>query len=171
MSRSSSGRTAREAVISARTCANSGTATVVTPATVDGVGLDLFDELVAFLDVTTAFVGGTSPTMDIYLQRAVRPNADPTVDADWEDLYHFTQVVSATLQRLVGLPAVKTVTAEPGATQGHARTLDTLAAESGLPGHWGDKLRVREKIGGTVGTACVYSLYFTGLRKSGAEFG
>src|SRR5689334_21478016 len=105
MPRSRSGRTARETVISGRTAAASGTATLTevqgnetrqAVETVDGEPLDLFDELVVYLEVTAAFAGGTAPTMDLYIQRALRPNADPTVDADWDDFYHFPQVTTGT---------------------------------------------------------------------------
>jgi hypothetical protein len=163
MSRSVSTRTARSTAVAGRTSATSGTATVVTADNVDGIALDLFDELVAYLDATA--LAGTAPTMDVYLQRAIRTNADPTVDSDWEDFYHFPQVTTSAVLLVVNIPAVKTVGSDALTTAGHARVLEALAADSLRPGHWGDKLRVREKMGGTVTTPSTWSLYLTGLRK------
>src|SRR5690349_7662076 len=177
MSRSRSGRTARETVIAARVAAASGTATLSVAQenesrqaveTVDGEALDLFDELAVYLEVTAAFAGGTSPTMDLYLQWALRPNADPTVDADWDDFYHFPQVVTGTTPKLyVGFEAWKAQAgaSELLATGSHVAAIETLAADSQRPGHWGDKLRVREKMGGPVSTPCTYSLHLVGLAR------
>src|SRR6266542_2526052 len=127
MSRSRSGRTARETVIAARVAAASGTATV-------------------------PVVQGNESRQ--------------TVDADWDDFYHFPQVVTGTTPKTsAGFEAWKAQAgaSELLATGSHAVAIETLAADSQRPGHWGDKLRVREKMGGTVSTACTYSLHFVGL--------
>jgi hypothetical protein len=166
MSRSRSGRTAREAVIAGRTSATSGTATVPAGAsiqTIDGIQLDFFEDLVAYLDATG--LAGTAPTMDVYLQRALRPNADPAVDADWEDFYHFPQVTTSAVLLAVTFPLVKTVANDAPTAQGHTRVLEAIAADAGRPSHWGDALRVREKMGGTVTTPSTWSLYLMGMRK------
>ena len=152
--------------VNARTSATSGTATVVTVYTIGtpAAPLSLFDELTVYLDVTTA-LAGTTPTMNLYLQRAIRPNADPATDADWEDFYASLQVTTGIVQHVVTLPSylASAPAVAPNAVT-HTRSLDTMTADSLRQGHQGHGLRIREKIGGTVTQAAVYSIYARGVR-------
>ncbi len=157
-------RTIREKVISARTSATTGTSKVLQALLVGGHALDEFEELIAYLDVNTALVG-TTPTMDIYLQRAVTDTPDEDTDADWEDFYAFPQAVAATMEKTVHLPLQRTGS-DDVAGAGGDREMATLTADTLKPGHWGDRIRVVEKMGGTVTTSAVYDLTLTGtLRK------
>ena len=162
-------RTKREKVISAKTSATSGTSTPRIVESVNNVPLDEFEELLIYLNVTTALIG-TAPTMDIYLQRAIAPNPAVATDADWEDIYAFPQVVAALVEHITHLPVQRGEAPETATGHSHVRTLDTLIADSVRVGHWGDQIRIREKIGGVVTTEAVYDLSITGIRKSPKKF-
>ncbi|KKL08409.1 hypothetical protein LCGC14_2576160 [marine sediment metagenome] len=158
-------RTKREKVISARTSATSGTSTPKTVTEVDSVPLDEFEELLIDLNITTALVG-TTPTMDIYLQRGLVPNPDPATDADWEDIYAFLQIATSLVRHVTHLPLQRGEAVETATGHSHMRTLEALTADSVRIGYWGDQLRIREKMGGTVTTEAVYDLSVTGKLRS-----
>src|SRR5207249_1712531 len=123
------------------------------------------DELLVYLQVTQAMTG-TSPTMDIYLERPVVPNADPANSAHWDDLYHFTQVGTSANEEVTVLPiprqssATVSTTGDIGATRG----VQALAADTAKNGHWGDRLRIAEVMGGTITQQAIYSLHARGVR-------
>ena len=165
------GRTKREKVISARTSATGGTAKAKNVTGIQNVPLDEFEELLVYLDINTALVG-TSPTMDIYLQRAVTDTPDEDTDTDWDDLFAFPQVTTSLVEHVVALPAhiISSTTgglrAALSAVRGHA----ALTTNSAKLGHWGSQIRIVEKMGGTVTTAAVYDVTITGIRKSPKQF-
>src|SRR3989337_4311615 len=161
---------AREKVISAQTSAASGTnvrATISRIADPNGevVSLVLADELLVYLDVNTALVG-TAPTMDIYLQMAVVPNPNPATDAHWTDIAAFAQVTTALVEKLLALPYTQ-VGAATGAGRAAAnardRTHATITADTMYPTHWGDQIRMVEKMGGTVTTQAIYDVTITAI--------
>lgn len=162
------GRTKREKVISARTSATTGTAKVVSVLELQDTFLDEFEELSVYLDINTALVG-TTPTMDIYLQRAVTDTPDEDTDADWEDFYAFPQATTSLIEKTILLPLSR-AGSDDAATAGGDREMATLTADTLKPGHWGDQIRIVEKMGGTVTTAAVYDVTITGVRKSPKRF-
>lgn len=150
---------ASETVVSARTSATSGTTTVVTVTRVDDMPLRRLSRLLVRMNVTQA-MAGTTPTMDIYLQRALAPSPGAS---DWEDFYHFPQVTTSLTDRVLTLPLPEAQDADASlATYSRARAIETLAADTCLGGYWGDQIRIREVIGGTVSTAAIYSIYMVG---------
>ncbi|KKM91625.1 hypothetical protein LCGC14_1226730 [marine sediment metagenome] len=157
-------RTIREKIISARTSATSGTAQVAHILLIGGHAPDEFEELRAYLDVNTALVG-TTPTMDIYLQRAVTDTPDEDTDADWEDFYAFPQAVAALMEKTVHIPLGRQGS-DDVAGAGGDRDMATLTADTLKPGHWGDRIRVVEKMGGTVTTSAVYDLTLVGTLRA-----
>ncbi len=155
-----------ETWISARTSAASGqTTTVVTVAKINTMSLWDVDELLVYLQVTTALTG-TTPTMDIYLQRPVVPNADPATAANWDDLYHFTQVQTSLNEEVTVLPIPRQSSATVSTTGdiGATRSLQTLAGDTAKNGHWGDRLRIVEVMGGTITQNAIYNLHARGVR-------
>ena len=152
----------RETVISGRTSAASGTLAVATLLTLGGRALNEFKELLIYLNVTTA-LAGTTPTMDLYLQRAVVPNPVAATDAHWDDLYAFPQVITALIERIVHLPVSAAVVVSAATAHALTRQMAGMVADSAKLGHWGDRIRIVEKMGGTVTTAAVYSIHITGI--------
>ena len=157
-------RLKREKVISARTSATTGTAKVAHLLFLGGRHIEEFEEIIAYLDVNTA-LAGTSPTMDIYLQRAVTDTPDEDTDADWEDFYAFPQAVAGLIEKTVHIPLGRQGSDDVAAAGGD-REMATLTADTLKPGHWGDRIRVVEKMGGTVTTAAVYDLTLTGILRT-----
>ena len=158
------GRVVREKVISARTSATTGAAKVLNVLHVGGRLVEEFKELIAYLDVNTA-LAGTSPTMDIYLQRAVTDTPDEDTDADWEDFYAFPQAVAGLIEKTVHIPLGRQGS-DDVAGAGGDREMATLTADALKPGHWGDQIRIVEKMGGTVTTAAVYDITITGILRT-----
>ncbi len=159
---------ARQKVIDAQTSAASGTnvrATVIEVTDPSGrvIPLSIVDELFIYVHLTVALVG-TSPTMNLYLQRAVVPDPDPTVDADWTDFYAFFQITTSLSEFVATIPVYDMgyVSNSPGANQRN-RVHATLAANTQITGHWGDRIRIVEKMGGTVTTQAVYDVVFTAI--------
>lgn len=138
--------------------------TVATIRTVAGKPIQRIEQMRVRLKVTTAPIGDT-PTLDVYLQRPVGANADPTVAADWEDFYHFPQVTTATVDKVVTLPLplAQDVDASLG-SMSRARAVEALAADTVLGGHWNGPIRIREVVatGGVITTAGVYDIEMTG---------
>jgi hypothetical protein len=155
-----------EKVVSAHSAGLLATAgaTVATIREIDKKPLALFDELRARLHVTTAAIGST-PTLDVYLQRAVAADPDPTDDSHWEDFYHFAQVTTATVDKIVSLPLplAQDVDASLG-SMSRTRGVVALAADTALGGHWMGPIRIREVVttSGTITTAAVYDIEFVG---------
>lgn len=157
-------RTKRGTWVDARTSELSGTTVLGIVDEIDEYALEGFEELLLHLSVTTA-LQGSSPTMDLYLQRAIRPNPDVDTDAHWADYYRVDQVGNNTLyERQQTWPVkgiainLKAANVDSPVEQAGA----TLAMEELYVGHWHDRLRIVEKMGGTVTTAAVYSIYVTG---------
>lgn len=160
----------RESVVGGATVRTAPTAaatvTVVTVMDIEGKALMLFRELIVRMEVTRAMTG-SSPTMDVYLQRAIRPDPDATDDNDWEDWLHFPQVTTAAMDKVAYAPA-----ALPAATTAHNMELrngirdqavESMGDNRLVAGHWGDRLRVREKITGTVTQAAQWHLHLIGM--------
>ena len=151
-----------ETVITAR---NAGTtAQTATAATVTSVGdrdLNIMQELNLRLEVTTK-PEGSSPTFDLYLQRATQPS--PGGD-DWQDFYHFPQVTDGAvvdLEVVLPLPRAADVDGSLG-SYSNAVVQESLAADTVIAGHWGEQIRIREVVGGTSLTqGCVYSVHVVG---------
>ena len=161
------GRTKQETLVSTRTSETTGTAVVATPTLLEGVPLDEFGELLIYLQVTTALVG-TSPTMRIYLQRAVVPNPDESIDAHWTDIYCFLEITPASSQEEVVLFPIRPwgPTVQEIASWGFPREVATQVPREAYVGHWGSRIRIVEKMGGTVTTAAVYSIHATGVLRT-----
>jgi hypothetical protein len=152
-----------ETVIAARnTGTTPGSATPATVHEVDGRPLGLIDELRCRLNVTQALTG-TVPTLNVYLQRAVAGDPDPTVAADWEDFYAFPQVTTSTVDLVVSLPLPAAQDVDGTlTTASRARAVETLTADTLLAGHWAGPIRVREVLGGTPTQAAIYDLELVG---------
>lgn len=137
-----------------------------TMQSIDSLPLAEFDEITFEAQITTALIGSV-PTIDLYLQRALRPNPDPTIDAHWEDIANLATATTGLLDDITTLPVVATLIAA-GATMagGHARSDRALAARTQVTGPIGDVLRIVEKISstGAITTAAVYSVHATGIR-------
>lgn len=154
-----------EKVISAQ---NTGTAAgTTTPATVrevDGVLIERLEEFRVRLNVTQALIGDT-PTLDIYLQRAVAGNPAAATDAHWEDFYHFPQVTTSLADRIANfpLPAPQDVDASL-ASYSRARAIETLAADTALGGHPCGPIRIRAVLatGGVISQAGIYDIEIVG---------
>lgn len=156
--------TQRETWILGRTSGTSGTTAVGTFDSINGVPIDLFDELLVYMDVTQA-LSGSSPTMDIYLQRAVVPNPDPTNDNHWDDLAAFPQITTSTAQYILPMPATFISGSATANNVPLARFEASLSSGALRVGHWGNYIRIVEKMGGTVTQAAVYSIHVTGIRR------
>ena len=107
---------------------------------------------------------GTTPTLDVYLQRPVVASPNPATAAHWEDFYHFPQVTTSAVDKVVTLPLppAQDVDASLG-TMSRARAVEALAADTAIGGHWAGPIRVREVITGTgISQAAVYDLELTG---------
>lgn len=155
----------RETVVDDRTSGTTGTATVATVTEIGGLELQHFDEIMAHIK-TSVSLAGTTPTMDIYFQIAVVPSPDATVDAHWDDYARFTQVTASADEILVLGSGPPTGAANPGSTGdvSHTRGVSQGGFTQGVAFafHFGDRIRIREVMGGTVTTAAVYDIHFTG---------
>lgn len=155
----------RETVVAARTSATSGTATVDTIFEIGAMALLEFDELLINI-VSSQSLAGTTPTMDIYLQRAIHPTADPAISTHWQDIVAFPQI-TAGVDELAHLPvyAVPSAATSQMVDVSRAREEGSISGDRANFGHWGDRIRIREKMGGTVTTSCIYSIHMTGLKR------
>lgn len=114
------------------------------------------------LNVTQGMVG-TNPTFDVYVQRAIRANPDITNNAHWEDVYHFTQITTGTLNESVDLPIMPNVGTVSEASAGTAVKQAQLAAATARVGEIYDVLRIAEVVSGTgISQAALYDLHITG---------
>lgn len=162
-------KTKRETWIGDQTSAKTGTNVRGTFSTLDGYDLEGFKQLNIYLQVTTPLVG-TSPTMNVFLQRAVVSNPDPTNDAHWDDILAYTQVTDSSGLNTDGknedicmIPYVSMFGGIIQSTATTYRETANLTAARAKAGHLGDCLRVVEKMGGTVTTAAVYSIHAMGI--------
>jgi hypothetical protein len=152
----------RETVLDAQdTEAVAGTVQRGVITSIGAGSLENIDELFVYLDVTTAVTGGA---LDIYLQRAVVPNPVAATDAHWTDFLHFAQVAAgATSQQIApGLPMTNAPAVSVSTDATRAREHAAIVADASIAGHWGDQLRIVEKIGAGVTVAGVYSIHMTG---------
>jgi len=132
--------------------------------TIQGIGLEEFDELFVHW-LSTVSIVGTAPTIRLILQRAVRPNPDPTVDVHWDDYAAFFSSTGPA-DRILYLPMESTgVSTGLAGTKEQARVSGSALASQVLAGHWGDRLRVLEIVGGTITTPMTYSVYMTGINR------
>ena len=158
-------RISREKVVSARSSATvAGNTVAKTVKNIDGHPLLYFDELLVYLDLNTPLVG-TSPTFDIYLQRAAVADPVDATDAHWSDIGAFPTSTTG-LQETVMPLGYAQVAADTELTTG-TRGRDGLGITPGRtrPGHWGDRIRVVEKIGGTaISQAAIYDVTFVGIQ-------
>lgn len=160
-------RTKRGALVSARTSATTGTSVVATPTLLAGVPLDEFEELLVYLNVTTPLVG-TTPTMRIYLQRAVVPNPNPATDAHWDDFFCFLEITPASSQAVIAVFPVRPwgAVVRELATWDLGRDMAAQAPSEAKLGHWGDRIRIVEKMGGTITQAAIYNIFATGVLRT-----
>ena len=153
-----------EKVVSAHSTGTAAVSALVTTIrTLAGKPIHRVSELRARLNVTTPLVG-TTPTLDVYLQRPVVASPNPATAAHWEDFYHFPQVTTSAVDKVVTLPLppAQDVDASLG-TMSRARAVEALAADTAIGGHWAGPIRVREVITGTgISQAAVYDLELTG---------
>lgn len=149
----------QEKVVDAHnTGTSAGTSTVATVQEVAGRSLDVMTELRARLNVTQALDGDT-PTLDVYLQRKVGAGDD------WEDFYHFPQVTTSTVDKVVTLPLplAQDVDGSLGSMSRDQET-ESLAADTALAGHWSGPVRIREVLatGGSISQAAIYDIEMVG---------
>ncbi|KKL99726.1 hypothetical protein LCGC14_1811510, partial [marine sediment metagenome] len=154
----------RETWVDGRTSASSGTAKVSAHRSIGGHAIDGFESVLAYLDVNTK-PEGTSPTLDIRLQRAVVPNPDEDTDAHWDTFLAFSQVTDSAAVEKVAIASSMAITFI-GSQIDFEENRDAATAERTRPGPWGDVIRVVEAMGGTVTTAAVWSLHITGTLRA-----
>lgn len=109
------------------------------------------------MEVTTA-LAATTPTLDVYIQRATQ--SDPGAD-DWDDFYHFPQLTTGTHDVVVHGPLPVPQDADGTlASASHAVIQEALAADTLLGGIIGDEIRVREVVGGTsITQQAIYNIH------------
>lgn len=169
MPRSASGRMVRDTWIQNRKMAVSGTTTVLDAfSAIDGVPLDLFESLTLYWEVIFAATG-VSPTLDLYVQRAIKPNASPGTAGDWEDYYHFPQVTTALTLSVVQMPAIKTGSGTQSGSTGYFRVVQALAVSTLNYGHWFDALRLVEVSAGTQTLQAMYNVHVVGRLEAGVD--
>ena len=138
--------TAKETVIVGHDATTSGKTTAGTILRVGGKAISTIRRLRVTLEVTRAIIG-TSPTLDIFLQRPIVEDFDEGVEPDWEDFFAFTQLddndaVGARFVVDLPLPSPQDVDGSL-ANQDRVPAQETLTARALLAGHWGDAIRVR----------------------------
>lgn len=153
--------TAKATVISAAATGTSGKTTGGTIEDVDGKKVSTIRAMRVTVQVTTALVG-SSPTCNLYLQRPIVEDYAAGTEADWDDFFAFTQLTAshtAGTRRYVDipLPSSQDVDGSLG-NRDLTPAQEGLAARTLLSGHWGDAIRVRASLGGTVTTALVYDV-------------
>ena len=122
-------------------------ATVTTSDTSVGIGgVQAFYQATLFLSVTAA--SGTSPTLDIYIQKML---ADRIT---FQDIVHFTQVTSAPTKRVANMVT--------GGNKEEAQQTNTLAAGTINAVPFGTTWRVSAVVGGT-SPSFTFDLYMEGL--------
>lgn len=157
-------RTIREKVVSAETSATSGTRTVKTVTHLGGRALDEFDELEIYIEATQN-LAGSSPTLDMFYQKAIRPSPDPADADDWTDYATHTQFGGGA-NNIIRLPHSMSSGVPHVASMTRNKENEVQVAGSIVTGHWGDRLRIREKMGGTVTTPMIYNIYMTGILRT-----
>lgn len=159
----------KERVVSSRTSAiAAGNTGVVIVKAIDSIPIEQFDEILVYIEVPAQFLDGTAPTLDIYLQRGAELTPSETLSntTDWQDFAASKQFTAIGDDILV----IPTPLAQPPSTtdeatgQSQARNVYSLAAAATRQGHWGDMIRIGEKVGGSGATVgAIYSVVFRGL--------
>ena len=137
------------------------TATAATIRSVDGRQLDHMTALNMRLEITTK-PEGTTPTFDLYLQRATQPSPG---DDDWQDFYAFPQITDAAETDVeISLPLVGPQDMDGIIGSASVAVVqESLTADNLIAGHWGEEIRVREVVGGSaLSQGCVYNLHAVG---------
>lgn len=157
------GYISRETVVLDRTSATSGASIVATITTIEGEGLENFDELQIYIKASQILVG-TAPVMDTYLYRAVVPNPDPDVDAHWTAWGHLTQMTPTLgIDDIMVAPIISGGLTNLNAAVAASRLRTSVPGPGSIyPGHWGKQIRIQEAMGGTVTTPAIYSIHFRG---------
>lgn len=118
-------------------------------------GLDDYD----FVRVDAALVGATGGTLDVYLQRLVKPNS-------WADWVHFTQLASgaaAVKYSLIGATGLSTTITTSNLGTDAAPGV-SLAAGTFVGGHPGSTLRAVYVAGASTSAGASLSIVITGIR-------
>lgn|SRR5574341_236115 len=155
---------AYETIVTDRTSAASGTTTTLATVTaVDEVPLELFDELVIHLKSSQPLAGGGS--LIILFQQAVVPNPDPTNSAHWDDYARFDTAAGLDSVLNLSVKARGQVSGAAGVSTNHVRAVESgLASGQAYTNHWGDRLRIREFMSGTITQNAIYSIHVKGIR-------
>ncbi len=143
-----------------------GNAVVDTISMLDGVPISEFCEL-RFRFKTSQALTGAGAVLDIYLQRPVSGTVPaPDTDEDWDDFASLPQFGLGGVDRVLAVPMEHPQAATWAAvgTASHVQAVYTLAADSILPGHWGDAIRIGAKSGGGASGAAIYTVEVTGIR-------
>ena len=143
--------------------ASGATAATITVETFDKIGelpLELVKSLSVRLEVTTGITGST-PTLNIFLQRATQ--SSPGND-DWDDWYHFPEITTSAVDHIVHgpLPLPQDVDGTLGSAS-HPVVQEALTADVLLAGAIGHQIRIMEKITGTGLTAAVYNIHLVAV--------
>ena len=143
--------------------ASGATAATRLVETFDKIGelpLELVKSLSVRLEVTTGITGST-PTLNIFLQRATQ--SSPGSD-DWDDWYHFPEITTSAVDHIVHgpLPLPQDVDGTLGSAS-HLVVQEALAADTLLAGAIGHQIRIMEKITGTGLTAAVYNIHLVAV--------
>lgn len=144
--------------------------TMVATAIVGGTAGNSIDSTTDIADgswgASTLGSGADDATLDLYLQRALTDTPEIDTDADWEDLYAFPQLTTALFERVIDLPLPQPADVDGSlGSAGRARTGAALTPGLIRSGHWGDRIRVVEKVGGNAASPGTYDLTLIGRRR------
>lgn len=132
--------------------------TPAAPGTAVGTVIASLDEY-DYVRVDASLVGATGGTLDVYLQRLIKPNA-------WADWVHFAQLAagaSAVKYSLVGAHGLST-TITTGNIGTDAAPAVSLAAATFLGGHPGKSLRAVYVAGAGTSAGAVLNITATAFR-------
>ena len=151
---------AEKTITVAASGATAATTTVETFDRIDKLPLELVKSLSVRLEVTTGITGST-PTLNIFLQRATQ--SSPGGD-DWDDWYHFPEITTSAVDHIVHgpLPLPQDVDGSLGSAS-HLVVQEALAADTLLAGAIGHQIRIREVVTGTGLTAAVYNIHLVAV--------
>ena len=158
---------AAEKVVSAQaTGTTAQSETVATVEAVSGKSIGSISKLRITIDITTALVG-TDPLLNLFFQRPIISGFAAATGADWADFHASVQFLdshAAGTRRYVDIPLP-----EPQDVDGSLANRDltpaqeALAARLTISGHWGDAIRIRSVLGGTITTGAVYDVHIQEL--------
>ncbi|MEM3169967.1 MAG: hypothetical protein QW838_04265 [Candidatus Nitrosotenuis sp.] len=131
---------------------------------IDTTPLEFFDELLVYI-TATPMSGGTTGVTDVYLQRAIVPNPSPTDDTHWNDLSLLGSIATGPVQFVTPLPHRDVYSASTTTTVGVPRDNTGFSSASGMArmGHWGDIIRIFERVAGDRTGPATYSVHATGV--------